>query len=217
MCLSIRIVVFCAWLMNFNVHAQEFPRHQKDNPIADPLSKPALWSDISQSPENLVLWTMYWGKAWVCMTGKEKTQIAFWKQKFGQKAEKTHSSDESSEFSDDFWADAPEPETSKRQRNEREEMEQAQYLKQLESMMLMEPSALSFLKSNIKANFVVIEDTYNEAFGELGVSYTYYANRYPKGNYSQDLWVREKDAELRALKRKEFEKIKNQLADTKNN
>lgn len=177
--------------------------------LNDPLGKPNIWESLTQSPLDSVLWTMYLGKPWVSMTYTEKEQIGKWKLNLKQTITETEvfvTVDNA-----ELWESVPSISVNESKRQGEEKIQQSQYLTQLETMMLEEPDVLSMLKSNIKANFVVIEATYEEEFGDLGVQYTYYHNKYPNGDYNQDTWVREKSLELKELKRKEFQKLKNQL------
>lgn len=177
--------------------------------LNDPLGKPNIWESLTQSPLDSVLWTMYLGKPWVSMTYTEKEQIGKWKLNLKQTITETEvfvTVDNA-----ELWESVPSISVNESKRQGEEKIQQSQYLTQLETMMLEEPDVLSMLKSNIKANFVVIEATYEEEFGDLGVQYTYYHNKYPNGDYNQDTWVREKSLELKELKRKEFQKLKTQL------
>jgi len=182
------------------------------NSVSDPLGKPNIWESLSQNPLDSVLWTMYMGKPWVSMTFREKEQIGKWKNFLKENTDAIEEQELIASVDNaELWSDIPELSVRESKRQAEEQMAQNQYISQLESIMLEEPDMLSSLKSNIKANFVVIEATYQEEFSQLGVSYTSYSNKYPKGGYSQDLWVQEKSQELKQLKRKEFEKVRVQL------
>ncbi len=205
---------FMLLLTGSNVLAQDTAT--EESPLNDPLNKPNIWSSLAQSPLDSVLWTMYLGKPWVSMTYQEKENIDSWKQFLREQLGGVAVEEPSSVDDAELWDDVPAVQVVESKRQAEEKMAQAQYLSQLESMMLSEPRFLSDLKSNVKANFIVIEDTYKEEFDQLGVDYEYYYNKYPNGNYSQDLWVKEKSEELRRLKMKEFEKIKMQLVGNGN-
>ena len=185
----------------------------------DPLNKPQIWIKLQNMPEDSVLWTMYVGKPWVSMTMGEKEKIGEWKTSLYTVAEKRveENLNEMMVAEDDrsFW-NIPTDETANfnDQRQIEEQTNEAQYFAQLEDVMLQESSRLSDLKSNIKANFPLIEDVYFEEFAQQGVNYQYYSQAHPKGNYSINLWVEDKTEELRKLKQKEFAKMKAQLTSS---
>ncbi|MEN7547486.1 hypothetical protein AAG747_06185 [Rapidithrix thailandica] len=146
------------------------------------------------------------------MNSKEKNLVFSWMEELNS-VELSVGEDGSNYESNEFWG----INNSNNQRDEekearvREELEKANYIKQLEKIMLEEPVNLIELKANINANFILIEDAYEEEFVDLGVEYKTYQEAHPKGDYSQARWVEEKSQQLQLLKKKEFEKLKAQL------
>ena len=95
---------------------------------------------------------------------------------------------------------------------QRLDREMTVYVQELKSYIVEESTTMKRLKKNILVNFVMIEELYEEEFEKLGVSYIWYEDKYPKGRYNKQIWVQEKEEELRKLKEKEFEKKKAMLA-----
>jgi len=179
---------------------------------SDPLSKPTVWQKLTTSPSDSSLWALYVGKPWVCMTIVEKEKIDKWQSELRIEVRANQKSTEiNPENADKFWETEKEGPGPAELAAAEERREVVTYLKQLEEVMVEEPSFLSELKTNVGQNFIIIEDTYREEFMALGKEYKDYQSSHPNGKFSKQQWVDQKGRELQELKRKEFEKIKSQM------
>lgn len=180
----------------------------------DPLKKPKVWDLLLDSPADSSLWASYVGKPWVTMTYVEKENIGRWRQ--GLRGSQSSRVDEAGGFADNGAAemDLVSRQVEKKlveENTQRLKDEQIAYLIQLEQMMLEEPPFLVDLKSNVAANFIIIDDTYREEFEAVGIEYVDYATAHPDGRYSKEQWVAEKDNQLKQIKQKQLNTIKQQL------
>ena len=57
-------------------------------------------------------------------------------------------------------------------------------------------------------NFFILEAVLADEFEVLGADYTFYKQKYPKGNYSESRWMMEKEEELKKLKIQKLEEMK---------
>lgn len=82
------------------------------------------------------------------------------------------------------------------------------FLKDLEDSFLAESTEMEELKENLYENFFILEAVLADEFEVLGTDYTFYKQKYPKGNYSESRWMMEKEQELRNLKTQKLEEMK---------
>jgi predicted RND superfamily exporter protein len=94
--------------------------------------------------------------------------------------------------------------------HERVDAEIQAYINRLEQSLVEEMSMIKDLKSNLHLNFFIIDELYQEEFQQLGVPYENYMALHPKGDYSKEQWVEEKEKELYKIKSKNFQKTKKQ-------
>ncbi|AZQ63556.1 hypothetical protein EI427_15400 [Flammeovirga pectinis] len=191
----------------------------------DPLNKPKVWSMLQESPSDASLWAAYVGKSWVCMTITEKDKIATWKTFLKEnKAEVVANvgssaihltadqqktiKEEVFEESDDFWEGEVLQSQIKLDEVTKEEVELKEHFEQMEQRMVATPSVITILSRNLRENFILIDDEFRMEFESLGLEYNGYWDTYPNGKYSPERWVYERNVELKAKKKIEFEKIK---------
>ncbi|GAA4830118.1 hypothetical protein [Algivirga pacifica] len=181
----------------------------------DPLNKPELWEKLQLDPTNSMLWSAYVGKAWVSMTINEKEQIKKWKSMLKKQMlegdailldEEVVIVGPAAE-----WDNIPSQEELDRKAQEEEAQAVQRYFQQMEQMMLEEPSFMRSLKQNIRLNFVLLDQSYEEAIEAYGVEYKSYFELYPNGEYPLEKWVQEKSDLLQQLKKEEFERFKNEM------
>jgi len=190
-------------------------------PTDDPLKKPQLWSKLLENPADTALWTSYVGKPWIALTYPEKEKIRVWKEEIFAKMAAAASEANQGKLNtapnegEDFWGNIANTYGKPEDHVVVVEKEKAAYFAQLEAVVVAEPSELGSLKTNIAANFVIIEETYREEFEDLGIKYKDYQATHPDGKYSQELWVKEKANELKMLKKKSFEKMKMEMVGKK--
>ncbi|MBB6462902.1 hypothetical protein [Flammeovirga kamogawensis] len=191
----------------------------------DPLNKPKVWSMLQESPSDPSLWAAYVGKSWACMTINEKDKVATWKTylkenrkevvaKVGNSSvnltedQQKKIKEEVFHESDDFWEGEVLQSQIKVDEALREEVELKEHFEQMEQRMVATPSVITILSRNLRENFILIDDEFRMEFESLGLEYVGYWDTYPNGKYSPERWVYERNVELKAKKKIEFEKIK---------
>lgn len=192
----------------------------------DPLNKPKVWILLQETPTDTSLWAAYVGKSWVCMTITEKENISNWKLLIKSSAPivqqtATHVTltaeqqkeihEEVFQESDEFWEDEILQTEVKENEILQEERELKQHFEEMEERMVQTPSVITMLARNLRENFILIDDEFRIEFESLGLEYTGYWEKYPKGDYSPERWVHERNLELKNLKKQEFEKIKSSM------
>ncbi len=198
----------------FSITASLFieARGFSQNAVNDVLGKPAVWKNLLASPQDSVLWVQYVGKPWVCMSRKDINNVKKIRNRLLQYRQPQTIQEEVNVRDDRFWIlDAQDSKAASEV--EILSKEQQNYLHQLETNMLQEPGDLPDLKQNIAENFVILEDTYQDAFDEMGIEYKSYALIHPDGKYSQELWIKEKSRELKELKVKKLNQMKAVLSN----
>lgn len=89
--------------------------------------------------------------------------------------------------------------------------EKSKYLDQLHDMVVKEPYVIKRLKENIKENFYLLDQAYENEFKKLGFDYLTYNDAYPDHNYNYLYWIEEKTDELKHMQEKYFDKLKEQI------
>ncbi|WP_338763579.1 hypothetical protein WAF17_19995 [Bernardetia sp. ABR2-2B] len=82
------------------------------------------------------------------------------------------------------------------------------FINDLEESFLAESTEMEELKENLYENFFILEAVLADEFEALGADYVFYKQKYPKGNYSESRWMMEKEQELKKLKTKKLEEVK---------
>ncbi len=59
------------------------------------------------------------------------------------------------------------------------------------------------LISNLHGNFVMIEDYFSEQFKFYNQTYTFYSDKYPKGNFNRETWISEQEQRLTVLQKQQ--------------
>ena len=181
----------------------------------DPLGKPTIWGKLLKSPVDSVLWAQYFGKPWICMNNTELSDLKNWREELLTLFEVEHNA----EADEVKWEDPKEHINGKLEyvdheieaEKERLDKEMRVYVQELKNYMTEESTTMQRLKKNIAVNFVMIEELYEEEFEKLGMKYTWYEDKYPKGRYNKQTWIHEKEEELKQLKIKAFERKKSAL------
>jgi hypothetical protein len=183
-------------------------------PINDPLKKPAVWALLRGAPADSMLWARYIGKPWAVLTKKESDDLYHWRESLLEVIGEIVVRQKNDRVD---WSERPKPETNANGQVKLDDVaeekikvdkEVADYIKHLEQTMVQESVTLKSLKANAMTNFVIIEEAYEEEFKKLGVEYIPYAKLYPKGGYSKQQWLEDKERQLKELKSKKFEETK---------
>lgn len=190
----------------------------------DPLNKPKVWSLLQETPTDMSLWAAYVGKSWICMTIHEKENIEGWKMMLKTSSpivQQTHISltpeqqkeihEEVFTEEDEFWEGQALQTDVRANEILQEEQELKQHFEEMEQRMVQVPNTITMLSRNLRENFILIDDEFRMEFEALGLEYTGYWDTYPKGNFSPEKWVYERNMELKNLKKQEFEKIKTSM------
>lgn len=198
--------------------------------IKDPLKKPDLWAKLEVSPIDSALWTAYCGKEWKAMTKDDLEKVANWKQHlmlniFAKNESLLGFVIKSKDAEDDFFIDDiafkeimsslattdGAPPTTSSPAVKKTKVNKAEMRKELagiESVILSESKKLQELKKNVRANFSVIEDTYNTIFKEFNIQYVYYKTKYPDGNFPEMRWVENQEKKLQKLKQDQIAELR---------
>jgi hypothetical protein len=202
-------------------------------PYQDPLNKPALWAQMIQKPLFQPLWEEYRGKKWTQLSPQERVEVKMWQQtamllflekrnpnrnqdnaqNSGVLAQNNQNSQTSGQQKDNATAQSKTQEQSPYAlRPEHKELlkreEIRTYVREMEEFVLLEPMEVEDLKENLFENFSLIEDYFSEEFKRYGATYITYKKAHPKGDYSEDQWIEEKEKELLNLKKTYIEKEK---------
>jgi len=149
---------------------------QAQQKLNDPLNKPDLWARIKQDPQNDRVWAAYFGKKdWADLEDDENDSLRRWKKALLEELQPTKVDHEKMRY----YAE--------------KEKELTNYIQKME-----------VLKSNVSKNFVIIEELFELTFDELGLTYTFYSEKYPDGDYNMVRWVEEIDKIIVSTKREKI-------------
>ncbi len=184
----------------------------QDDTINDPLKKPEIWSKITKDYQNIALWEAYFETKWEDLDVDIQEQIMKWQNILAIEMIAKEEAIFDTKTEEVSW-EIPEENlvASNAEENFREEelrVEAIKYNQQVEEIIQQQTSELTFLKENVKENFLIIEDILFEEFINYGAEYTYYDDVHPDRKYSLEKWVDEKTKELQNLKREAFGVIK---------
>jgi hypothetical protein len=203
-------LVFFCWL-NHDLKAQE-----DQGWVYDPKGKSDLWEQLSENPTDSLLWSKYYGKSWEEMNAKDEEKINIWKQQLmlQKLAENKAIVGFNMASEEDFFIDEQAFNEYQKlieeaaQNNAAPETISFADIKGLEAVIVPVREGMEELKENVKQNFIILEDMYNDMFQENGLEYTYYKDKYPDESYSQNKWIEDHDALLNAHRQKQIEEIK---------
>ncbi|MGF1532590.1 MAG: hypothetical protein ACFCUI_02725 [Bernardetiaceae bacterium] len=82
------------------------------------------------------------------------------------------------------------------------------YIEELEEIHLAESTEMEELFEAPFENFLLIEEYYQEAFAEYGAVYTAYADKYPRGGYSEMRWLEEQRLRLKRVRLQTLNQVK---------
>ncbi|GEM_PF-5700423 len=154
--------------------------------IYDPLKKPHLWRKLVDTPDNQSLWAEYMGKDWKDMTEEDKRYISRWRKAIVEN-------------------NAPKVDYESFVSTKFNSMEE---LLTWERMMMEESHRVTELKTNIAANFLLIEDTFVDLFEELDRGYRRYDQVHKDGKYNQIKWVEDHENRINYIKEQVVEAYK---------
>ncbi|MCC5944300.1 MAG: hypothetical protein JJT94_05145 [Bernardetiaceae bacterium] len=184
--------------------------------VYDPKGKADIWDKLSENPTDSLLWSKYYGKSWDEMNAKDLEKVSIWKQQLmlQKLAENKAIVGFNMANEEDFFIDEQAFKEYQKlideaaQNNAAPETISFADIKGLEAVIVPVREGMEDLKQNIKQNFIILEDMYNDMFQENGLEYTYYIEKYPDESYSQNKWVEEHDALLNKHRQKQIEEIK---------
>lgn len=149
--------------------------------IYDPLKKPHLWKQLTDTPENNALWSEYMNKKWKDMTEEDKRYINKWKKAIALSSKQNINYDD---YVTRFKSMAE--------------------LLGWEKTILDESAEIATLKSNVAANFLLIEDNFQTIFEELGYDYVKYDDVHKNGKYLKIKWVEDHENKINYIKEQVF-------------
>ena len=151
----------------------------------DPMKKPHIWSKLKANPADDELWAEYMGKPVDELNDSDQNKFREWKTSLMA----------SSTPKTSVQVEAP-------------PIENAQQLKGWEDMIMEDSREITTLKSNINANFMLIEELFAGLFSELEMEYRPYNEVYPKKNYPPTKWVEEHENKIKDAKEKKLAEYK---------
>jgi hypothetical protein len=111
--------------------------------------------------------------------------------------------------SEEVFKGVPLPKTAPdRKPNELTSVE-AKQLAGAEAIIMEEPQEIEELKVNITTNFIILEDKFKEVFESLGMTYRYYHEVHPEGDYSELKWIEEQELRIKLVKKQQVELFRN--------
>jgi hypothetical protein len=193
----------------------------------DPLKKPQVWKKLIEKPTDAALWEQYCGKPMNKLSIKQLEEVNMWKQELMlrqladqeaivglslPKGDKDFFLDENAftEIMGQIEAAKNNKDKSKLVKGADGKPKKVTHteLAGMEAIILQEQSELAELKTNVHANFAMIEEYYKEVFEEFGLKYVYYAELHPDKKYSEMRWVEEKEKELKAKKMQQIQELR---------
>ena len=200
--------------------------YAQDEAIDDPLNNPAAWKRLLDDHKNKALWEDYVGMKWDKLNDAQRKDIMKWQNYisieiiaqreavYDMNATEEQPQENTNVNSEDFWKASPSEEHNNEAQlvQEQREIEKTIYLTKMEEAILAEPTLLVELKSNIEANFDIIEDMFWEEYADLEIDYRFYSDVHPDEDYNKERWINDRSKELRYFKMKVVEKRKAELA-----
>ncbi|WP_154657199.1 hypothetical protein [Hugenholtzia roseola] len=226
----------CRLSLIFLLATAPFGAQAQELPYQDPLNKPALWAQIIQKPLFQPLWEEYRGKKWTQLSPQERVEVKMWQQtamllfvqkrnpnngqnnaamaQNNQKNQTTTNGSNTNSSTKNNTQSQVKNQTKSPYALRPEHVELLKreeirtYVREMEEFVMLEPMEVEDLKENLFENFFLIEDYFFEEFKRYGASYVTYKKTHPKGDYSEDQWIEEKENELLNLKKSYIEKEK---------
>jgi hypothetical protein len=193
------LLFFC---VSFVTHAQK----------SDPYRKPELWEKLKKDPNNRTLWSKYLSKKWSKLGKKDRADVESMKQLLYIEAiaeEESIIGVQKKNVSEEVFKGVPLPKTAPdRKPNELTSVE-AKQLAGAEAIIMEEPQEIEELKVNITTNFIILEDKFKEVFESLGMTYRYYHEVHPEGDYSELKWIEEQELRIKLVKKQQVELFRN--------
>jgi hypothetical protein len=194
----------------------------------DPLRKPKIWKELIAKPTDPALWEQYCGKPLNKLSLKQLEEVGMWKQELMlrqladqeaivgmhlPKGEEGFFLDENAFVEIMAQIDEAKKNSGKGKEKKKGPDGKPKHITRIElagmeDIILQEQGELAELKTNVHANFAMIEEYYKEIFGEFGLPYVYYKEKYPQGKYSEMRWVEDKEKELKAMKAKQIQELR---------
>ncbi|MEM6297845.1 MAG: hypothetical protein AAF740_04050 [Bacteroidota bacterium] len=220
-------IIFLVFILTTDVRAQFIPDE-------DPMKSPLGWQELQSNPNDKASWEKYMGKKWKDFTYKEAIQVKILKQRLRlRQLEEEKREDEvfakSSPTEDEIIPKEENPSTetsveastvNSKPLTEAERYQQIlkkesvqSFITQLDDVYREEPEDMEELFKEAYENFLIIEDYYADAFDQLGVKYTYYSEKYPRGGYSEMRWLDDQRKRLRTMKEEELNRLKKQFLE----
>lgn len=169
----------------------------------DPYKKPGIWKMLKRMPNNVRLWSEYVGKPVGKLTEIDKQNIRNWRILLKQRR----------------YSPTGGPTTSRRYTPTSRRSsygnktviaaKDQKYLKDIVTVIMLENPEIMELKKNVQANFLLIEDKFNDMFLNLGMEYKYYDEIHPYGNYAEIRWVEEMERKIKTARLKEVRRVRN--------
>ncbi len=194
----------------------------------DPLKKPKIWKELIAKPTDATLWEQYCGKPASKLSIKQLEEVGVWKQELMlrqladqeaivglhlPKGEEGFFLDENAFIEIMAQIDEAKKGSGKGKEKKKDANGKTIHITRtelagMEAIILQEQGELADLKTNVHANFAMIEEYYKEIFIEFGLTYTYFKEKYPQGKYSEMRWVEDKEKELKAMKAKQIQDLR---------
>lgn len=193
----------------------------------DPLKKPKIWQQLIAKPTDAALWEQYCGKPASKLSIKQLEEVGMWKQELmlrqlanqeaivGMKLPQGDKDFFIDEYA--FTEIMQQIEAAKNNKGKNKTVKGPDgkpkrvthtELAGMEAIILQEQSELAELKTNVHANFAMIEEYYKEVFEEFSMKYVYYAEQYPQKKYNEMRWVEDKEKELKAKKMQQIQELR---------
>ncbi|MFT5617201.1 MAG: hypothetical protein ACI85I_000417 [Arenicella sp.] len=140
----------------------------------DPLKKPSIWKQLQTYPKNDNLWKSYFGKDLFELNAAEGKNYRLWRS---------------------FLI----AEKHKQEEIARKKMMAIYHTK---TSYIAKSPYLQRLMSNVKMNFMLIEDFFDEEFENNGETYEFYEDKFPDGKFSKIMWIAQNEKKLIELTKK---------------
>jgi len=169
----------------------------------DPYKKPGIWKMLKKMPNNTRLWAEYIGKSVNDFSEEDKQNIQNWRiiLKNGQSSPSGPTGGNSTSG----YASASSRNSSLNKRIIKPD--DRKYLRDIAAIIMLGNPEVAELKKNVQANFLLIEDKFNDMFLNLGMEYKYYDDVHPYGGYSEVRWVEEMERKIHTARLKEVQRV----------
>jgi len=153
----------------------------------DPRNKPYLWLEIKMNPADRTLWAEYYDRpTWDELSLDELKEASNLREDLLRRL--TMNKDTTYEHPFNSW----------------------EHLVGWEEMIMEDSHEIEDLKSNVAANFLIIEELFTSVFQELDLEYVPYKKVYPKANYSKIKWVEEHEEKVKMAKDQKIAQFRKQ-------